>query len=92
MVWQNLNKKLSQTELNNFLKKAIRQQLPTKGRGSRYPRILKLEQVDTVPPWFKIIIPANTFIAPSYLNFLANNLRKQFKLIGAPVKVSVGSV
>lgn len=90
IIWQNFNRRISQTELNNFLKWAVKKQRPIKGRGTQFPRILKLEQTDTAPPWFKIIIPEKTNIKSAYLNYLEKKLQQRFNLTGAPARVSVG--
>jgi len=90
IVWQNFNREISQTELNNFLKWAVKKQRPIRGRGTQFPRILKLEQTDTAPPWFKIIIQDKTNIKSAYLNYLEKKLQQRFNLTGVPARVSVG--
>lgn len=86
--------KLTEAELEVFLKNAIRAHLPSKGKGPSPPKILGVEQVDVAPPYFQVVIKAKRLdvLHPSYLRFLENRLRERFDLEGTPVRLGVRGV
>ncbi len=86
--------KLTESELEVFLKGAVRAHLPSKGKGPSPPKILAMEQVDVGPPYFQVVIKAKRLdvLHPSYLRFLENRLRERFDLEGTPVRLGVRGV
>ncbi len=86
--------KLTETELEVFLKGAVRAHLPSKGKGPSPPKILAMEQVEVGPPYFQVVIKAKRLdvLHPSYLRFLENRLRERFDLEGTPVRLGVRGV
>jgi len=76
-------------ELEAFAKRCVAKHPPTKGKGSRLPRLYSFQQSDSNPPEFAVRIGAKENLAESYLNFLTNQLRARYDLIGTPIKLWV---
>lgn len=74
-------------ELERFIKTCIAKHKPTKGKGTKYPRLYAFTQSGSNPPEFMARIGAKENLAESYLGFIVNQLRKQYNLIGTPVKI-----
>jgi len=80
-------KKISDKQLELFLKKKIKQHRPSRGMGLKNPYIYTIEQTGIYPPRFKIEVNDPKIIHFSYLRFLQNGLREQFGLIGTPIQI-----
>ncbi len=78
---------IGQKELDRFIKTCIAKHKPTKGKGTRYPRLYYFSQTGTNPPEFMARIGAAENLAESYLGFLANRLRETYNLVGTPIKI-----
>jgi len=84
-------------KLTTFLESALRHAAPlsrTKARGILKhklpkPQLKKLVQTRTNPPQFYLVAKAKLGVKDNYLTYLENRLRKEFKLIGTPVRISV---
>jgi GTPase len=90
-VEKNRQFKINQQELYLFLQRAISKHLPSKGKGSKPPKILGMKQIGSCPPYFEVIIKAKRtdVLNKSYLRFLENRLREEHKLSGTPIKMHV---
>lgn len=88
---------LSEAELEEFLKSAVRHAAPLANRKQRgimkhrlpRPHLKELEQIATDPPRFRLDLKAKKGIKGTYITYLENRLRDKFKLVGTPVKVIV---
>lgn len=80
---------LSQNNLEWLMKTAVKKHRPTKGRGTKYPRLYEFSQTGTNPPSFKVRIGARESLADSYLRFLENQLREKFGFLGTPITMWV---
>jgi GTP-binding protein len=80
---------LTETQLDRFIKSCIRRHKPTKGKGTKRPRIFKFKQFGSNPLEFVVKVGAQAFLADSYLHFLANQLREKFKIVGTPINIWV---
>jgi GTP-binding protein len=82
---------LSKKELSEFLAMAIARKRPTKGKGSKPPKIIALQQISTAPPLFDLIIKSKRadFLSVSYVRYLENRLREQYNLEGTPLRIHV---
>lgn len=78
---------LSEEDLLQFVKGAIKKHLPTKRGGVRHPKIMSFKQIHTTPPIFEIT--ARGELHPSYLKFLENRLREYYGFTGAPIKITM---
>jgi len=86
-VADNRRLEIGQKELDRFIKACITKHKPTKGKGTKYPRLYYFSQTGTNPPEFMARIGASEVLAESYLGFLANQLRAKYNLVGTPVKI-----
>lgn len=83
------NLTISNSALDKFLKSKIKQHRPSRGKGLKNPYIYEIEQTSTNPPRFVIYVNDPLVLHFSYIRFLQNNLRDQFKIIGTPIQVEV---
>lgn len=82
-------KEISDSQLERFLKSKIKQHRPSRGQGLKNPYIFKIEQAGINPPRFIVSVNDPKILHFSYIRFLQNSLREQFKLIGTPIQVEV---
>lgn len=82
---------LAPKQLQEFLRVAIQQHLPSLGKGKNPPKVLELKQVATAPPTFDLIVKARRTDAlhPSYVRFLENRLREQHDFTGTPIRINI---
>ena len=76
---------ISSNALSKFLKSIIRIHSPQKAKGTKYPYIYELSQVDVNPPVFSVRIGAKDTLLTSYLRFIENRLRDKFGFFGTPI-------
>lgn len=90
-VSKNRNVEIPADQLHEFLRAAIRQHLPSLGKGKNPPKVLGLKQVSTAPPVFDLTVKAKRTDAlhPSYLRFLENRLRELHDFTGTPMTINV---
>jgi len=83
--------KYSNKALEFFLEEAIRQHIPSRGKGALVPKILGMKQVSVAPPTFDLTLKAKRTdsLHPSYLRFLENRLREQHDLTGTPIHINI---
>ena len=82
---------LSDKVLERFMHAAVRQHLPSKGKGTKPPKALGLKQISSAPPTFDLTVKAQRTDAlhPSYLRFLENRMRELHNLTGTPIRINV---
>jgi len=88
---------LSEEKLATFLASALRHAAPlsrAKVRGVLKhklpkPQLKRLIQTKTDPPEFQLVAKAKLGVKKNYIAYLENRLRKEFKLTGTPVRISV---
>lgn len=78
--------RIADSQLDKFLKSKIKQHRPSRGKGLKNPYIYEIKQLGINPPHFAIYVNDTTILHFSYLRFLQNNLREQFKIIGTPIR------
>lgn len=81
--------KISDSQLDKFLKQKIKQHQPSRGKGLKNPYIYKIIQDKTNPPHFIVYVNDPTILHFSYIRFLQNNLRKKFNIIGTPIQIEL---
>jgi GTP-binding protein len=84
--------KISDEDLSEFLKLAIRKHLPSRGKGIRHPKIIGFRQIDINPPVFEMGIKAKTSLHDSYIHFLKNRLRERFTFFATPVIIKLRKI
>lgn len=80
---------LSNGQLDYLLKKIVKIHKPTKGGGIKKPYIYEIRQVKTDPPRFEVRIGSREALDKSYIRFIENQLRENFKILGTPLEVEV---
>lgn len=88
-IYKSRHVEIANSALDKFLKSKIKQHRPSRGKGLKNPYIYEIEQVKTNPPRFVIYVNDPLILHFSYIRFLQNNLREQFKIIGTPIQVEV---
>ncbi|MCX6744064.1 MAG: ribosome biogenesis GTPase Der [Candidatus Parcubacteria bacterium] len=83
------NLKISDSALNKFLKRALKMHRPNQSKIYGRPYLYDLTQVKTNPPRFEIKMSKTNQINPTYIRYLENSLRAQFKLEGVPVSIDL---
>ena len=82
---------IPQVQLDQFLETAQRQLAPRRGKGVKPPKVLGLKQIKTNPPVFELVIKSKRTdtISTAWVRYLTNKIRKDFDLIGVPVRVQI---
>lgn len=80
---------ISDTQMEKLMKAAVKKHRPTKGKGTKYPRLYEFNQTGANPPTFMVRVGARESLADSYLHFLMNQLRERFGFLGTPIKMWV---
>ncbi|HOF02429.1 MAG TPA: ribosome biogenesis GTPase Der [Atribacterota bacterium] len=78
------NKKISTSELNNFLQKTVNRREPKAIKGRR-AHFYYITQIKTKPPTFNIFVNEPKLIYNSYQRYLENQFTQNFTLNGIPV-------
>lgn len=88
-AWMERQITIPDKTLDIFLHQLVKKYLPTKGKGTNFPRILALKQLASAPPIFEIVVKAKTSLGQTYVNFLKNKLREQFSFFATPVVIKI---
>ncbi len=88
-VVQQRKKIIEPDVLETWLKTVTKKHRPSRGKGSRHPKVLSFSQVATEPPVFEAVIKYKTSVHDSYIHFLENQLREHFDFEGTPVTVYI---
>jgi GTP-binding protein len=82
-------KRLSQPELDVLLQEVTRRHPPTRGKGTRYPKIRSLVQIGVKPLQFEATIGAKEDLHPSYLAFIERMMRERYDFSGCPIRIGL---
>jgi GTPase len=88
-AWLGRRTEVNEDKLEEFFAKAKRYKLPSKGKGTNFPKLLDLTQLATDPPIFDIRVKAKTSLHQSYINYLSNGLRREFGFFACPIVMKV---
>jgi GTP-binding protein len=80
---------INENYLSKFLLRIVKKHSPVRGGGVKNPFIYKLRQTRSNPPKFEIVIGSDDNIDQTYVRYVENQIRKNFKIEGTPVFVSV---
>jgi len=80
---------LSDSQLSHFLNRIVKLHRPTKGKGTKHPRIYSLKQISANPPKFEIRIGIKDSLHFSYLRFIENRLREKYGFLGTPITMKI---
>jgi len=65
---------------------------PSRGKGTRHPKIKGFRQVHTSPPIFELLIKHKTSIHRSYVHFIENKLRERFDFTAVPIVIKMTKI
>lgn len=85
-VYENRNKKVSTSELNDLLLPIIDATPPPSLKG-KYIKIKYITQLPTHAPAFAFFCNLPQYIPDSYKRFLENKLREHFNFTGIPIRI-----
>lgn len=88
-AWKERHTELDHDSLIDFLKRATKRHLPTRGKGVRHPKIYDFEQIRTAPPTFEMFIKEGTSVHISYVHYLTNRLREEFQFFATPIIIKL---
>ena len=80
--------RVSTSTLNQVLNEAIAVVQPPTDKGKRL-RIFYMTQASTKPPTFVVFVNDKDLFHFSYERYLVNQIRKEFGLVGTPVRMIV---
>jgi GTP-binding protein len=75
-------------QLNRFIDNVLMYNAPPVRSGRRI-KVKYISQVSTCPPTFGVWCNVPKALPTSYLRFLSNQIRKEFKLVGVPIRMNV---
>lgn len=88
-AWEARQVFIPESGLDSFLKQAVKRNKPTKGKGTKYPKLVGMKQVNQNPPVFELYMKQGAHLADSYLNYLKNRLREQFNFFATPIRIKL---
>jgi len=88
-AWRTRHIEIPEHALEKFLEQTTKQHRPSRGKGTRHPKLLGIHQIGVSPPIFEIFVKYRTSLHRSYINFLKNKLRDQFDFTGTPVIIKL---
>ena len=80
------SKRISTAMLNQVINEAIAIVQPPTDKGKRL-KILYGTQASTKPPTFVIFVNSKELFHFSYERYLVNQIRKEFGLVGTPIRI-----
>lgn len=78
--------------LETFIEEIQRIHRPSRGKGTRHPKIKGFRQVHANPPIFDLLIKYKTSIHRSYVHFIENKLRERFDFTGTPIVIKMTKI
>ncbi len=85
-IWSQLNKKISTQEINDFFFNVIRQAPSPSFRG-RDTKFYYITQTKQRPPSFMAFVNEPRGITKAYRRFLSTQIKKQYDLVGIPIRI-----
>jgi len=87
-VYNERNKRIETSELNEKLEKEIKAKPPASVKG-RYIKIYYATQTGIQPPTFVFFCNYPELLQKSYLRYLENKIREHFGFLGNPIRIKV---
>jgi len=85
-VYENRNRKIKTSQLNEIMQEAIERNPPPSHRG-RFVKIKYVTQLPTYYPAFAFFCNNPKHVKDNYKNYLENQLRKHFNFSGVPIGI-----
>ncbi|MFA7314350.1 MAG: ribosome biogenesis GTPase Der [Candidatus Magasanikbacteria bacterium] len=83
---------ITENALSKFIDRIVKTHKPSRGKGTKQPKVLGFKQINTEPPIFKLFIKQRTSLHRSYLNFIENKLREKFNFLATPIVIKMAKV
>jgi GTP-binding protein len=87
-VEKSWNRRLTTGELNRWFQAAVQNHQPPFFKGRRL-KLKYVTQIKTRPPTFVIFANHVGALPDSYMRYLTNSLKKEFKMEGTPIRIRV---
>ena len=88
-AWDARQTEIPNDVLHKFINYLQKVHKPSRGKGTRQPKILGMKQLKNNPPIFEIVVKYRTSLHRSYLNFIENKLRDQFNFFATPIVIKI---
>ncbi len=88
LAYESYTKRVPTSILNDVFSDAIQMFPPSEFNGGK-PKFFYISQVGIEPPTFAVFLNNPNFVHFSYLRYLENQLRKNFKFEGCPIKIEL---
>lgn len=88
-IHEERQKEITDSQLNTFMMALVKIHRPSKGKGTKHPRIHKFVQTKSNPPQFTLRIGSKEDLHFSYVRFIENRLREKFGFTGTPITIRV---
>ncbi len=88
-VAQGRSTEIPRRTIDRFLDRITKEHLPSRGKGTRFPKILGMKQVTSNPPIFELFIKSKTSLHRSYLRYIENKLREYYDFTGTPIVIKI---
>jgi GTP-binding protein len=85
-VYENRKRRISTSELNNFLQETLQIKEPPVYKG-KLVKIKYATQLPTKTPQFAFFCNLPQYIKDPYKRFIENRLREKFNLTGVPIQI-----
>ena len=83
---------ITENALSKFIARITKTHKPSRGKGTKQPKILGFKQIGVEPPIFKLFIKYHTSLHRSYVNFIENKLREKFNFLGTPIVIKLSKL
>ena len=84
-VWKARHTTIGVKSLEYTLDRITKAKLPSRGKGTRHPKLLGLRQIGSAPPVFQLLVKYRTSLHSSYIRYIENRLREEYDFIGSPL-------
>ena len=91
-AWNERNIEIPSEALENFLDQIAKRRLPSRGKGTRHPKLFRIKQINAGPPIFELSIKSRTSLHSSYLSYIKNQLREKFSFYATPIVIKIDKV
>ncbi|MBT4153231.1 MAG: ribosome biogenesis GTPase Der [Candidatus Magasanikbacteria bacterium] len=88
-AWQARHTHIANRGLEKFLEQATKEHRPSRGKGTRHPKLLGMRQLRDNPPIFEVFVKHRTSLHRSYINYLENKLRDSFDFFATPIVIKL---
>lgn len=88
-IYENRRKEISQDDINRLLSSTLKQNPPKLLRDQKKPKVFGLNQVNTNPPIFELIVNYPATISQQYRKYVLKRIIKHLDFWGTPVQLKL---